>query len=204
MTLVTRPPLPIPTEGTLTIGRRILLAWPKPEEFDCITELRNRPQVRRFFLDPRPIDAAVNREWLATGMRRGEEGLLSIRWVRSDAFLGTIGWTDWDRCLKTACFGRLMVDHHALRRLYKKVDPSYPGVALDAAMSLRDYAFDEMALKGMTTWYFEGNTLAARVNAAIGMVPLGLRSRLRPDGSSIRTVELRLTRRQWSRCYKHP
>jgi RimJ/RimL family protein N-acetyltransferase len=132
-------------------------------------------------------------------MRRGDEGLLSIRWSDSGAFLGTVGWSERDRAGRTACFGRLMVDRRALARLRGLIDPAYPGVALDAALALRDCAFERMELKEARTWYLEGNTLAARVNQGIGMARVGRGVRLRPDGSAVNTVELRLTRPRWLR-----
>jgi hypothetical protein len=70
----------IPTEGVVAKGSGVVLGWPQPGEYDLITELRNRSSIRRYFLDARPLDLEANREWLASGMRRNVEGLLSIRW----------------------------------------------------------------------------------------------------------------------------
>jgi RimJ/RimL family protein N-acetyltransferase len=188
----------IPTEGVLCQGQQVLLSWPDEGEYGAITELRNRPLVRKWFLDSRPIDPESSRNYLIF-LKRPQDAVLSIRWKRDSSFLGTVGWSCWDQSLGTACFGRLMVDRSALKRFRAAPLHSYPGVAIDAAIALRDYAFDHMELREMTTWYLAGNRLAARVNRAVGMVERGRDTRVRPDGSPFDSVELSMSRDQWKR-----
>ena len=188
-----------PTDGVLCCGERVRIVWPAESDVDQITELRNRPAIRRWFLDSRPLDPQKSREWLLHGMRRGEEAILTIRWMETDAFLGTIGWSSWDQLQRTACFGRLMIDHRAQIQLRQKMAPPYVGAALDAALALLEFAFTHMGLQAITTWYLEGNHLAARANRAVGMEETGRMTRCCPDGSLVRTVELRLDRDRWTR-----
>lgn len=189
----------VPTEGVLCSGERVRIVWPIESDLDQITELRNRPAIRRWFLDSRPLDPQKSREWLLHRTHGGEEAILTIRWAETDVFLGTIGWSSWDRVQKTACFGRLMADRRALIQLRHKMRPPYVGAALDAALAITDFAFTRMNLRAMTTWYLEGNYLAARVNLAVGMEETGRMTRCRPDGSEVRSVELRLDHDRWMR-----
>jgi RimJ/RimL family protein N-acetyltransferase len=183
--------------GSIARRGNLELAWPEPHEYDLITELRNRDAVARWFLDRTRIDCEANREWLARGMRRGEEGLLSIRDCNTGGFLGTIGWTDFVRESRSACFGRLMLDMRAVLRTGSARSDRRSSVAAEAGAMLREYAFESMGLDFLTTWYIKGNLLAARVNSAIGMVIEQEGRRRSVDGADVATVELKMTREQW-------
>lgn len=185
------------TSGEVASGLGLILGWPEAEEFDRITELRNHASVAKWFLDSRQLDRDTNRNWLRWGMRRGEEGLLSIRWSDNGEFLGTIGWSGWNRERRAACFGRLMLDRRVLAQVGNRVPLGHPGIAVAAATLLRDYAFETMGLYDLTTWHFEENKLAAKVNTAIGMKFERKGVRLRPDGQCVGTIELRLIRQCW-------
>ena len=135
---------PIPLAGPLFPGRAVDLGWPEPHEYDRITALRNRPAVRERFLDPRPLDLERNREWLARGMRRPFEAVLSIRLRAGGAFAGAIGWSGYDRSAGTFEMGRVMVDTAAVLPYRDRLPPGYEGVAADAGVAVRDYAFGRM------------------------------------------------------------
>lgn len=184
----------IPLEGLVCRGRQIDLAWPRPEDYDRITALRNQASVRRWFTDDSPLDPQRNRQWLATGMRRPQEALFSLRWRTSDLWLGTLGWTDWNPAQGTALFGRVMLDAEALRAVPRQ---QAAGVALDAALGLRDFAFEHMALHQARTYCLAENILALRLNRRIGMQDERPGRRQRPDGSWVDTVEMRLNRETW-------
>lgn len=186
-----------PTLGVVTERDGLALAWPEPHEFDAMTGLRNREAVRQWFLNPRPLDLAANRRWLAEGMRRGEEGLLAIRFAATKDLLGTIGWTGYSPDRRTACFGRLMVDAGKAAALRDRGDWNGRSIAVAAALILRDHVFTSMAFADLTTWYFRANRQAARVNAAVGMSIRGEGMRQGPDGTPIPTVELAMTRQEW-------
>lgn len=189
--------LSIPTTGQLCNGHCITLAWPEPYEFDLISALRNSPKVRKWFLDDRPIDVIKNRIWLKQSMKRPMESILSIRWKQDGSFLGTIGWSDWNLISKTAWFGRLAVDTDAVKKVKDKLPPDYEGVALDAALALRDFAFNSMGLDAILTYYFSNNKLAERVNRSIGLLEIGRVMRTHSDGAKIETIEMRLMKQQW-------
>ena len=126
-------------------------------------------------------------------------GLLVIRWAADGSFLGTIGWSAWDTTTATACFGRLAVDAQELRRVAGAAPRDYEGVAIDAARTLRDFAFINMRLQSLTTWYFAANRLAAQVNRRVGMRQVGRGFRYSPAGAEIPTVELALSLAEWQR-----
>jgi dTDP-4-amino-4,6-dideoxygalactose transaminase/RimJ/RimL family protein N-acetyltransferase len=185
------------TEGVVASGQGIVLAWPEPHEYDAITDLRNRESTSKWFMDRRKLDRMENRHYLAHGMRRGPEGLLVIRHEGSQRFLGTIGWSDLSPDQKVASFGRLMVDAHAVLESFGRIPRGEPGVAIRAAVLLRDYAFEVMGLAMLTTWYLADNEMAARVNAAVGMEIEGQSMRRGADGEPIATTQLRLSRHRW-------
>ncbi|MBP8297931.1 MAG: GNAT family N-acetyltransferase [Burkholderiales bacterium] len=175
----------------------VSLGWPEPAEFDRITALRNRPAVRACFLDSRPLDPAANREWLARGMRRPHEALLSLRIGEQRMFCGTIGWTAFDARLRTFEIGRLAVDLAAVRPYRARFRDGYPGVAVDASTALLRFAFEKMGLESVTSVFLADRTLARRVNLLAGGCIVGDAERQRPDGSRVRVTCVRLTRLDW-------
>ena len=187
----------INTSGLLWEGEYIALYWPEPDEFDRLTDLRNTPQVRQWFLDDRPLDPVNNRIWLASGMNKPVEALLSIRLKTNQALLGMIGWSDWDFENHIAWFGRIAIDRSAIKQTQPLLPDGYKGVTLDAAFTLRDFVFLRMHLEAGYTYYFSGNKLAERINQSIGMKELRRVQRNRPDGTSVETIEMGMTRAQW-------
>ena len=186
-----------PLDGPVVGGECITLGWPEPVEYDQITVLRNRPAVRGCFLDPRPLDIERNREWLARGMRRPTEGLLSIRIGGENAFCGTIGWSGYDPERRTFEIGRLIVDARAVVRHRSTFPPGYPGVALDASTALLRFAFETLALENVTSRFLSDLTLPRRVNVLAGGVKVGEAEQLRPDGSRVKVSCILLTRERW-------
>lgn len=203
MTGLTHQPI-FPTDGIVSTGAGIVLAWPEPHEYDQITDLRNRPAVAKWFVDQRKLERHSNRLWLSKEMQRGTEGLLVIRQEGSHRFIGTIGWSDYCSVTKVACFGRLMVDARAALQTFGRIPKEEPGIAVRAATLLRDYAFDVMELDMLTTWYLTGNQLAAKVNAAVGMEIEGLSMRSDFNGISYRAIQLRLSRQRWKELKSKP
>jgi RimJ/RimL family protein N-acetyltransferase len=187
------------TEGVLLQRGTIVLGWPLESEFDTITELRNANSVRRWFVDDRPLDAERNRRWLASEMDRPREALLSIRRADDGLFLGMLGWTDWHRERRTAVFGRLAIDCRRTAPLLTNHVSSIRGIALQATLALRDYAFEVMGLVRLSTAYMADNILAARVNRAVGLIEKRRYHARRPDGRIVEMVELALVRRRWQR-----
>ena len=190
----------IPLDGSVTVGQCIALGWPEPAEYDRITALRNRPQVRGCFLDPRPLDVARNREWLARGMRRPQEGLLAIRIGGDDAALcGTIGWSGLDPVLRTMEAGRLIVDARALVPYRSMFPPGYRGVALDAVAALLRFAFATLEFESVTSRFISSLPLplTRRANLLSGGVSVGESEHVRADGSRVRITHVLLTRERW-------
>ncbi len=193
----------IVTSGIVAEGELIALGWPEPNEFDQITSLRNTTAVRRWFLDDRSLDPVRNREWLASGMRRPFEGLLSIRWRADDTFFGTIGWSDWNPTTRVAWLGRLAIDIEALRRNRSSFPRDYKGVVSDAGDTLADYVFGVMQVDIVMTYVFAQNKLARQVNRNCGLKETGRGWRTRPDGSDVETIEMKATRAEWEEFRRH-
>ncbi len=192
-------PPPIPSDGLLTRGRLVEIAWPRPSEFDDITILRNAPCVRRWFLDDRTIDLDTNRNWLAHGMNRPTEALLSIRLVTNSLFLGFCGWSDWNPTSGSIVYGRFALDIEKLSFLKCHFPPDYIGVALDVGLTMRDFAFRKLAVNRIITSYIVGNRFAARINSKVGLIIVDQLKEQRPSGEVVETVHLQLTRSEWSR-----
>lgn len=188
---------PINTKGTLCNGTMVTIGWPEENEYDLITELRNKDSVKEWFLDSRPLDILKNRNWIESGMLRPKEALLSIRFKTNNIFLGTIGWTDWDLKSATACFGRLTVDLQVVSKIKDKFPKNYIGVAVDAGTAIRDFAMINMKLNTIETFLFTANLKAKMVNEAIGLKKVGKSFRTKSDGTTVETYEMRLTRNEW-------
>lgn len=187
----------VPITGVLCGHGALVLGWPLETEFDAITAVRNSTAARQWFLDDQPLDVAANRLWLAEGIQRPAEALLSIRRSGDGLFLGTIGWSQWFPERATADFGRLALDRGALALSISSATQRLKSIALDATTALRDFAFEVMQLEYVTTSYITGNVLAARLNARVGMVVDRCITVRRPDGRKVEMVELSLNRRRW-------
>lgn len=192
----------IKTNGILCNGIMVTVGWPEKNEYDLITNLRNRHSVKEWFLDSRPLDIIRNRNWIESGMQRPKEALLSIRFKNDNLFLGTIGWTDWNLDTATACFGRLTVDIQAVKKVKDKFPQNYIGIAIDAGRAMRDFAMIDMKLNAIETFLFANNLKAKWVNEAIGLKEVSKGFRINSGGVQIETLEMRLTRSEWLKLYK--
>jgi RimJ/RimL family protein N-acetyltransferase len=189
---------PFPLDGIVAAGECETLGWPEPREFDQITALRNRPAVRRCFLDPRPLDPAANREWLARGMKRPIEGLLAIRLGDAAGPLcGTIGWSGYDAARRTFEIGRLIVDARMIAVNRNHLPHGYCGIAVDASNALLRFVFEALRFDHVTSRFLSDLALPRRVNLLAGGVPDGETEQLRADGSPVRVTRMLLTRQRW-------
>jgi len=189
----------IPLHGPLVEGACVQIGWPEESEFDDITALRNRPDMRRQFLDPRPLDPARNREWLRNGMRRPYEAVLSIRFKDEGTFVGAIGWSHGDPVEGSFELGRVMVDARALVPYRSRLPADYPGVAVDAGMAIRDFAFEKLGLSVLRMVVIEANRLSLHAALSGGGRVTGTRSERRSDGSELRLIDLEVRRDDWLR-----
>ncbi|CAG0969042.1 hypothetical protein BURK1_01123 [Burkholderiales bacterium] len=188
---------PIPLSGPLFAGRCVAVGWPEAHEYDRITALRNRDGVRNRFLDPRPLDLARNREWLAHGMPRPREAVLAIRLSASGTFVGAIGWSGYDPARAELELGRVMVDARALHSHRQAFPAGYPGVAADAGMALRDFAFGRMGVRRMTSVVIGDNALSRRAVLLGGARPVDSVTVTRADGTEVALLRLEMTRDEW-------
>jgi RimJ/RimL family protein N-acetyltransferase len=187
----------LPLEGPIAEGECISLGWPEPAEYDFITALRNRSAVRPCFLDSRPLDQAANRDWLARGMNRPREGLLSLRIGPQRSFCGTIGWSGYEANLRTFEIGRLAVDAAVVRPHRASFPPGYAGVGVDASVTLLRFAFERMGLEYVTSFFLSDRAPSRRVHLLAGGRHVGEAERERPDGTRVRVTLVRITRAEW-------
>jgi len=193
----------IPLEGPLFEGVAVRVGWPVPGEFDRITALRNRDTVRAWFLDPAPLDLVANRAWLAHGMRRPSEAVLSIRLAGDDAWVGAIGWSGYDLARGTMEFGRMMVDIASVLPHRARLPARYPGIAVDASSALRDFVFSRMGVTRLTFTILSGNALSRRAARLGGARPVVERVVARADGSRVALLDLEMTRDDWLALKRH-
>ena len=187
----------IPTRGRLCSGDIVELGWPEEHEFDRLTALRNRPEVRANFLDARPLDPLDNRQWLRSGMRRPAEALLAIRLRTGGALCGMIGWTGWSTETRAPELGRVAVDRNVARTFGAIRPDGYPGIAVDAARALCDYLFEVAGAHHLRSTYIADNGAAARLNRLVGAHVVARSQAHRPDGTVANVVNLELTRSDW-------
>jgi len=200
------PPAPrwtIPLHGLLTEGACVQIGWPEESEFDAITMLRNRPNMRRQFLDPRPLDPVRNREWLRSGMKRPYEAMLAIRLKADGVFVGAIGWSRGDAVEGSFELGRVMVDAQALLPYRARLPSDYPGVAVDAGMAIRDFAFARLALTVIRMAVIEANRLSLHAALSGGGHVTGSHTERRSNGSELRLIDLECRRDDWLRLKEH-
>lgn len=194
----------IPLQGPLAQGQCVWMQWPEDADIDAITALRNRPDVRRQFLDPAPLEAQRNREWLRHGMNRPYEALLAIRLKFDGAFVGAIGWSKGDPVARSFELGRVMVDARSLVPYRHLFPADYPGIAVDAGTALRDFAFALLELELVRMTVIEGNQLSLRAAVTAGGRVVGTRTHRRSDGSALQLLDLEYSRADWLRRAPRP
>lgn len=183
------------------------VGWPEADELDRLTALRNRPQVRVKFLDPRPLDPERNRDWIRRGMRRPYEALLAIRLKRTGVLVGAIGWSHGDPGEGSLEIGRAMVDVAALRRYRHEFPRGYVGVAADSGVALRDFVFRAFGLNVIRSVLIDDNLLSLRALLLGGGAIVGSSRVRRADGSEVTVTRLELRREAWERLVErcaHP
>jgi len=187
----------IPLSGPLFEGRCVSVGWPESHEIDILTALRNRPQVRNKFLDPRPLDPERNREWIRHGMQRPLEALLSIRLKPSGVLVGAIGWSRGDPDEGSFELGRVMVDAAVVQRNRATLPAGYVGVAADAGTGLRDFGFRDLGLSVIRCVFIDDNPLSRRAVLLGGGRIVGTSRARRADGTEVTVVSLELRRTEW-------
>jgi len=193
---------PVNTTGILCKSKILAIGWPDPPEYDKITELRNRGNTRKWFFDTQEVSSIENRIWIESGCNRPKESILSIRLIKDNTFLGTVGWTNWDLEMRTANFGRLAVDLSKIKQLVSLFPPDYPGVAIDACLTMRDFGMTTMQLNTIITFLKADNFMAKKVNESIGMKEVRRYNKAGSDGIPVETIEMRLTRKEWESNFK--
>lgn len=199
MTVSGAPAWSIPVQGPVAEGECVRIGWPEGSELDAITALRNRSDVRRQFLDRRVLDPDRNREWLRRGMNRPYEAVLAIRIKADDAFVGVIGWSKGDAVERSFELGRVMVDARKLVRYRSFFPAGYPGVAVDAGIAMRDFAFTILGLELVRMTVIEGNRLSLQAAIVGGGRVVGTRIHRRDDGGATRLIDLECSREDWLR-----
>jgi RimJ/RimL family protein N-acetyltransferase len=187
----------IPLSGPLFEGRCVCVGWPESHEIDALTALRNRPQIRNKFLDPRLLDPECNREWIRHGMQRPFEALLSIRLKPSGVLAGAIGWSRGDPDEGSFELGRVMVDAPVVQRYREGLPADYVGVAADAGMALRDFGFRDLGLSVIRSVLIDDNRLSRRAVLLGGGRIVGTSRVRREDGTEVAVVRLELRRAEW-------
>jgi RimJ/RimL family protein N-acetyltransferase len=187
----------IPLSGPLFEGRCVSVGWPESHEIDALTALRNRPQIRNKFLDPRPLDPERNREWIRHGMQRPFEALLSIRLKPSDVLAGAIGWSRGDPDEGSFELGRVMVDAAVVQQNRATLPASYVGVAADAGTGLRDFGFRDLGLSVIRCVFIADNRLSRRAVLLGGGRIVGTSRARRADGTEVTVVSFELRRTEW-------
>lgn len=185
-----------PKPNDLSIGYEssngtIKLRRATEDDFDWMIALRNQSSVRQWFFDPRIIDSAAGRRWLAARANSNDDTVLVICHKATGCRVGTLGWICANPDEGVYDTGRLALDSAALRTLRKAGVPHevLNRLAIDACNTLRDYIFGIMKASVIRTEYKAGNVLAAKINAAVGMLQVDVGS----DGRNV----CQITRGRW-------
>lgn len=192
-----------PKPNDLSIGcessnSTIKLRRATEDDFDWMIALRNHTSVRKWFFDPQIIDSAAGRRWLAARANSNDDTVLVICHKATDCRVGTLGWICANPDEGIYETGRLALDSAALRTL-RKAGVSrevLDRMAIDACNTLRDYIFEGMKASVIRTEYKAGNVLAAKINAAVGLLQVDVGS----DGR----IVCQITRSRWQELLPSP
>lgn len=193
----------IKLDGFLCEGILISLGWPGEEEYDLITNLRNKDEVRKYFFDSRKLNINNNRYWLEKKIKKPYESILCIRFKKNNLFLGTIGWDKWDPNKKTIEIGRLMLEKNNIRKIIKLLPKNYPGIIMDACLTLRDYAFSKLKVNKIFANYKTNNILSKNVVYEAGSVYFGQKTNKLNDGSCFISEMVEISKKHWNILPKH-
>lgn len=185
---------PLTVRRPIARGHEVILCRIEPEHAEWYVTLRNRLGVRSRFLDDRQFDVEQARAWIER-MEWPHEALLVM--LVSDRPVGVIGWQSHDCEPGAAEFGRLIADSAALRTVAPSLPKGYPGIAIDAMSTLREYAFIVLGLECVRSSVLPGNTLSMRANTSIGLEPTATVVHERSDGTSIEVTHMSLSRERW-------
>jgi len=177
-------------------NRVITLRRATEDDFDWMIALRNQTSVRQWFFDPRIIDSVAGRSWLAARATSNDDTVLIICHKVTRCRVGTLGWTCANPDEGVYEAGRLALDLAALRTLRKTGVPReiLNHIAIDACHTLCDYIFGNLKASVIRTEYMAGNVLAAKINAAVGLLQVDVGS----DGR----IVCQLTRNRWQELMK--
>jgi len=182
----------------------VRVCWPSADEFDDVIRLNNSPQMLRWSFEGTAVDPGWI--WIQLRFRLGtpQSAQLVIRSIHSNRFLGTIGWSDWDRVNGAAWLGQLVLDVTSLRQFaLHRADRPGTGLALDAGMAFRDYLFERLGLSVLHTYYLPGNVLSERITTSAGLRVYDSTNWTRADGSTVTMMLTRLSREDWLNLPRH-
>lgn len=186
-----------PRSEPVALGALVALCPPGSTDGGPIARLRNGDAVRRWFRDDRPLPAERNQEWLESEARSATSGLLVIRSILDDSFLGFIGWSDHDRISRTVQLGRIAVHPGGCRKLARALG-YVPRVADDAGRAMLAFAFHELGVARVYLETLEGNRLSLDLSRRLGFIDIGTVVRMRPSGMPGMFRRMELTRTAWA------
>ncbi|MDP3222147.1 MAG: GNAT family N-acetyltransferase, partial [Rubrivivax sp.] len=119
-------------------GRATALRAIEASDLDQLLAWRNRPELRRFFREYRELNATQQRQWFDSKVNGDPSTrMFAIVHQDTDTLLGAAGLCYIDWINRTADFS-LYIGHEGLY-----IDDT---LAPDVAVTMIDYAFDELGL----------------------------------------------------------
>jgi|CXWL01.1.fsa_nt_gi RimJ/RimL family protein N-acetyltransferase len=168
-----------------------------PCDFEEITALRNRQNIRKYFVDSRLIDSRESECWLAHASINPHDCLVAI-W--DDLLQIRLGVAGWVRVCSNECVyeaGRMILDPAALRSLAGR---RRKGVGVQAARLALRYLFEGLGAQEIRTRTRSDNVLSLHLQRALGFIaapPVDQFGGVSVDGSAFQ--EQRLSIRSWQR-----
>lgn len=154
----------------ITRDERVSLRILAPEHFDRVTHLRNRPGVRRWFKDTRPLDPAASREWLRRAALNEIDPVYAVHSAGSGLWLGIAGWTIRTSPAGTeAEVGRILLDSEAMRKLPEHERRELRGLGLLVATVAMDHIFETTGAERARACVRPENHLSKKLCRGLGM-----------------------------------
>lgn len=177
-------------------GQWVDVCVPLPPDYPFLIALRNRAEIRRWFLDARVLDPVQATEWLVAHSGGLDDVLLLIRHRDRNTNIGSIGWTHLNSAIRSVEVGRLAMDPMVLFKLAHDGESLsvLRRLAFDACIAVRDYVFIHFGLEVLRTCHKPGNRPSVAVTRACGLVPVPAPV---TEGLATELIWMQITRERW-------
>jgi RimJ/RimL family protein N-acetyltransferase len=175
-------------QNPFLIGRSVYLRSLEKEDAPPLVRWLNDPEVNRLLLPRRPLNLAMEQEYLQHVNQSDTDLALGIVVLQTDQLIGATGFHEIDFRCRHASFGIVLGDKSAWGK----------GYGTEATRLLLGYAFESLNLNRVWLHVYEYNARALRVYDKLGFRREGvLRQHTYRDGRYWDTITMGILRDEW-------